>query len=202
VAKHSTKATEPAETPTTPRKLLLFLHKLACRHLSDYGAVAKSLESMAEGKGSGYMSTAYVPDAKMRFTAHLLCVLGQGSEEDRASMLAKTCSAAIETAADKDAESLTQLVEALEILASDDPVGGPTPYDVEALKSQFTGSQVEITERNGRQFYTFKGRAAYPTELTISGDIYRLTNASYRKGTYEKIVNPKPAPAEEPTYAV
>lgn len=202
MSKYSSKTTEPAETPTAPRKLLLFLHKLACRHLSDYGAVAKSLESMAEGKGTGYMSTAYVPDDKMRFTAHLLSVLGQATEEDRASMLARTCSAAIDVAKDKDAESLTQLVEALEILAADDPANGPSPYDVEALKSQFAGTQVEIVERNGRQFYTFKGRAAYPAELTIGGELYRLTNASYRKGTYEKIANPKPAKAEEPAYSV
>jgi len=185
---YQTKSHEPSEPTTAPRKLLLFLHKLACRHLSDYGAVAKGLEAMAEGK-SHYISTAYVPDAKMRFTAHLLSVLGQGSEEERASMLAKTCSAAIDTTDDKDAESLTQLVEALEVLASDDPSGPapPPPYDVAALQAQFAGTQVEIVSRHGKDFYTFKGRSAYPAELSLNGDKFQLCNASYRKGTYQKV---------------
>lgn len=171
-----------------PRKLLLFLNRLAARHISEYGAIAKGLESLAKGEQAD-IASAHIPDDKLKLTAHLLCTLGQADAAERASMVAKACSIAIESATDKDTETMLQLVDALEVL-SDDEVAGPAPppdYDIEALRSQFVGSSVEITARNGKEFYTFRGRAAYPAELTIGDSQFRLCNASYRKGIYQKV---------------
>lgn len=203
----------------TPQKLLLFLHKLSARHLSNYGVLSRGFLSLAEGKEAD-LTGAFFPDDKMRLAAHLLSVVGQETADDRAAMLARTCSVAIETATDKNAESLTQLVEALEVLADNDPettgdtivpaapVESLPPARDEVTKgivdaataalntaaenigdtaAQFAGSEVSIVTRGNRDFYTFRGRAAYPAELTIGDNKFRLTNASYRAGTYQKL---------------
>jgi len=169
----------------TSRKLLLFLHKLAARHVSEFGLLAKGLLALADGKNES-ISSVYVPDDKMKLAAHLLCVLGQDSEEDRASMVAKTCTIAIETARDSQEELSQQLVEAIEALATDD-VEAVQRSNIEALQAEFAGTQVEIVSRGGRDFYTFKGRAAYPAELTYDDKKFQLCNASYRKGTYQLV---------------
>ncbi len=184
----------------TPRKLLLFLNRLATRHVSEYGAIARGLETMAKGE-QAELHLAHTPDDKMKLVAHILCTLGQEDADARASFAAKVCTIAIEGATDKDNETCVQLAEALEILALDE-VTGPAPppdYDIEALRAQFVGSAVEIEEKNNMTFYTFRGRAAYPAELTIGADKYRLCNASYRKGIYQK-VSPA-AKAAEPSQA-
>lgn len=170
---------------TISRKLLTFLHKLAARHISEFGLLAKGLEALAEGKVAS-ISRVYVPDDKMRFVAHLISVVGQDTPEDRASMVAKACTIAIESAKDKDDELATQLVEAIESLSLTDDTK-PAPCNVEALRAEFNGTQVEIVSRHGRDFYTFKGRAAYPAELSLGDKKLRLCNASYRKGTYQLV---------------
>lgn len=167
------------------RKLLTFLHKVAARHISEFGTVAKGLEALAQGKESA-ISRVYVPDDKMRLVAHLLCAIGQDTDEDRASMVAKVCTIAVETAKDKDEELSTLLVEAIEAMSVED-VAAPAVCNVEALRAEFKGTQVEIVERGGRTFYTFKGRAAYPAELTFDDKKFQLCNASYRKGTYQLV---------------
>jgi hypothetical protein len=164
---------------------LTFLHKLAARHISESGVVAKALEALAAGKEAA-ISRAYVPDDKMRLVAHLLCAIGQDSEEDRASMVARTCTIAVDTAKDKDEELATLLVEAIEALSGEDIVA-PAACNVSALRAEFKGSEVEIKERGGNTFYTFCNRPAYPAELSIGDQKLRLCNASYRKGTYQLV---------------
>jgi len=186
---YSSKSDREAPDPSrlsNPRKLLLFLNKLAARHISEFGAIAKGLESLANGQNAD-IASAYIPSDKLKLTAHLLSTIGQSDETERVSMLAKACSIAIEDAPDRDAETMTQLVEALEVLSADDVGNAPPQYDIEALRAQFNGSQVEISQRNGTEYYTFRGRAAYPAEITIGKDLYRLCNASYRKGIYQKV---------------
>ena len=201
----------------TPQKLLLFLHKLAARHLSNYGVLSRGFLSLSEGKEAD-LTGAFFPDDKMRLAAHLLSVVGQDTTDDRAAMLARACSVAIETATDKNAESLTQLVEALEVLADNDPETGYTIVPAATVESlppkrddktevinaataalnsvaenigdtaaSFAGTECSVVTRGNRDFYTFRGRAAYPAEMTIGANKFRLTNASYRAGTYQKL---------------
>lgn len=169
----------------TSRKLLTFLHKLAARHVSEYGIIAKALEALSLGKKAD-ISRVYVPDDKMRLVAHLLCAVGQDSDVERASMVARACTIAVDTAKDKDEELSMLLVEAIESLSlADDPA--PAVCNVDALRAEFNGSEVEVVESKGSTFYTFKGRPAYPAELSLGDQKLRLCSASYRKGVYQVV---------------
>lgn len=159
-------------------KLLIFLQKLAERHVPN---LAQGFQNLAEGRPADW-DGADIPDDKLRLAAHLVSAVGQDTPDARTRMVVKACSLAIKSAEDKDVELATQLIDAIESLCAEEAA-----FDVEALRAQFNGTEVEIARHNGFEFYTFKGRAAYPTELRLGDRMLRLCNASYRKGIYQLV---------------